>query len=180
MGRTTALRQELKQRFFPYVESRGFLRDESEAPHSLCFRRLKAEKVEVFSIRWEKYGRPSFHISFNDAPIGGVTVRGVHIPALNMHPQDPSFPLALQRKRGPYGRYWWRLQMPLLDRIRKWKAEFTPAQVVDAVLGAYPEMEAWWESRAIGPHVYAPIDAQGGYRLANLSAKGSTGDLGSA
>lgn len=169
MGRTTALRQELKRRFFPHVESRGFMRDESELPRTIHFRRFTSDKVEVFSLIWDKYGHPRFNIRFNNAPIHGVIVRGSHIPAARIHPQDPSFALALLRKPGPYVRHWWQLKMPLLERIKTWKSEYTPKQVVDSVLMAYPEMEVWWESGVIGPHVYAPLDTKGGYVLAERS-----------
>ena len=164
MGRTTALRQALKQRFFPHVESRGFDRDESDAPQVLHFRRFISAKIEVFSLRWDKYARPIFHITFNEAPLSGVTVRGVHIAAQNIHPQDPSFPLSLQRSRGPYLRCWFQLRRPLLKRLSTWRTEYTPEEVVDALLNAYPEMEAWWASGLIGPHVYAPLDTLGGFR----------------
>jgi hypothetical protein len=171
MGRTTALRRELKQRVFSYAESRGFIRDESESPRVIHFRRFTAEKVEVFSISWDKYGHARFNIRFNEAPIHGVIVRGIHIPAARIHPQDPSFALALLRKRGPYLRHWWQLKMPLLERMKTWKCQYTPKQVVDSVLMAYEEMEDWWKSGVIGPHVYAPLDAEGGYRLAERSPK---------
>src|SRR5262249_27217771 len=159
--------QELMRRFFPHAESHGFMRDDSDAPLAYHFRRFTSQEVDVFSLSWDKYGRPMFHITFNDAPISGVTVRGVHIAAQGIRPQDPSFPLSLQRRRGPHLRSWFQLRRPFLERIKSWKPEYTPAQVVDAVLSAYPEMEAWWTSGTIGPHVYAPLDRTGGFRSAN-------------
>jgi hypothetical protein len=172
MGHTTTLRQELKRRFFPLVEARGFVRDESQAPHIITFRRLGTQKVEVFSLAWDKYGRPMFRISFNEAPIAGVTVRGVHIAAIKLNPQDPSFPLSLGRSQGPTLRSWFQLKKPLLERVRTWHRDYSPAHVVDTLLEAYAEMEEWWNSGAIGPHVWAPLNREGGFRTSNNRCRG--------
>jgi hypothetical protein len=165
MSRTIPLREELKRRFFPFVADRGFVLDDSCAPRLYTFRRLGPQKMDVFDITWDKHLRPMFVLGFNDAPIGGVTVRGTHIPASHINPQDPSFRLALCRRRGPSTRSWFQLRKPLLERLMTWEAEYGHAQVIDQVLAAYPEMEAWWESGVIGPHIWAPLDAEGGFRI---------------
>ena len=161
MGRTATLRSEIKSRFYPYAEARGFSRDESDAPMAIHFRRLNDTTLHMFCLRWDKSGEPRFSLTFNDAPRSGVTIRGRLIPAESLHPQDPGFPLSLQRVRGPYMRSWFQLKKPLLQRLLSREREYSPSRVVDSLIEWFPEVEAWWQSRLIGPHVYAPLGPSG-------------------
>jgi hypothetical protein len=69
MGRTTALRSEIKRVFAPHLASKGFAPDPR---HLLCYRRIDAEEVHVCDIQWDKYDRPRFVLNFGKAPAAGL------------------------------------------------------------------------------------------------------------
>ena len=165
MSRSPTLRDELRRRFFPLVEADGFVRDDSHSPRAYVFRRFGPEKVDLLMIGWDKYLRPMFHVRFNDAPTGGVMIRGEHFAAARLWPHDPSFPLELCRRPGPTRRSWFRVRKPLLERLLTWKAEWAPSEVIDLLISLYPEMSAWWKSGAVGSHLWAPLGTEGGFRL---------------
>ena len=159
------LRELIKTRLFPYVEARGFARAKRGHPLFTTFRRRVGNKAQVFNVQWDKYGAPRFVVNFGEGPIEGVTLWGRHIPGDELEPQDCPESGRLQRKRGPYLRCWFQTRKPLLEAVGTFEWNYPVATVVDAAMAAFPEVEAWWENRAVGPHVtILPSDM---WRVAN-------------
>ncbi|MEQ1517262.1 MAG: hypothetical protein ABL931_12325 [Usitatibacteraceae bacterium] len=152
MGTTTALRREIKSRFVPHVEQDGFRLDEREAPTFWIFRRATDNAAQVFSIQWEKYGRPRFRLDFGSCPIEGLTFRGEHFDWSNMHPhwlQDVS---TLKPSSGFFTGTWFRQDRGLLSRLFAGSLR-PPSEVVDDLLALYSEVETYWRSRSVGKHI---------------------------
>lgn len=165
MTSTQDLRRLVKTRFFPYAEARGFARARSAHPHFTTFRRLTADSAQVFNVQWDKYGAPRFVVNFGEAPGEGVRLWGKHVPGEDLEPQDCPESGRLQRKRGPYLRCWFQLNKPVLEVLRTMERRYAAEAVVDQLLSVFPEVEAWWDGRTVGPHLdIVPPDA---WRLAN-------------
>src|ERR1700749_2445240 len=64
MGRTTALRREIRKTFFPFMQGKGFFIDKRHYPGYFIFRRIEPKAVYVCDIQWAKYGRPRFIVNF--------------------------------------------------------------------------------------------------------------------
>jgi hypothetical protein len=64
MGRTTSLREAIKQVFVPHLQGKGFSPDMRYAPQRFGFRKIDSDAVYVCDIQWEKYGRPRFVLHF--------------------------------------------------------------------------------------------------------------------
>jgi hypothetical protein len=151
VGTSTQLRQELKRRFGPLLDSQGFTRDESEAPLFVTFRKHTPESTQVIYVQWDKYGKPRFVVGFGQCPAAGIEFRGQRIPRETM--------LAgwckggrLQPRSGSSTRSWFRLDADLIMRLRGKKSR-RPSEVVDELLAQFPEVEAWWKDGSIGKHL---------------------------
>jgi hypothetical protein len=134
------LREAVKQRFYPFAESRGFARIKSTNSLFTEFRKDTGEATYVFEIQWDKYHRPYFVLNFSQAEatlVGSRTKQG-----------------RLQRKRGGSLSCWFNLRKPLREVIKTGRLKYAPEEVVEQVISCFPEMEAWWASGAEGPHVY--------------------------
>lgn len=153
MTATQELRQLVKARFFPYGEARGFVRARSTHPHFSVFRRFARDRVQVFNVQWDKYGAPRFIVNFGEGPTEGVRLWGRHVAGEALEPQDCPESGRLQRRRGPYLRCWFQLNKPVLEAIRTRERRYAAEAVVDQLLAAFPEVEAWWENRTVGAHL---------------------------
>ena len=153
MSRATALRDAVKERFYPFVERRGFVRNTSRHPLFTVFRRTSSEAVHVFEIQWDKYGGPRFVINFGEAPIGGLDVGGEHVAANDIEPYHCSTFGRLQRRKGPTLRCWFQLKRPWLDALASMRRTYNPHDVVDQLIAYFPEIETWWAEKVEGPHV---------------------------
>lgn len=153
MGTTTALRREIKSRFIPYVERQGFTLDEREAPAFWIFRRAAGEAAHVFSIQWDKYGRPRFRLDFGTCPLDGLNARGEHFPWLDVHPHWLPDTATLKPRGGPLAGTWFRQDRGVFGRLLGRGALRAPGDVVDDLLAAYPDVERYWGSRAAGNHI---------------------------
>ena len=165
MTRTKQLRDAVKERFFPYAESRRFVREKSAHPHFTTFRRIDGHKVRVFNVQWDKYGHPRFVLNFGEGPLSGVILWGKHKAGQELEPQDCPESGRLQRRKGGSLRCWFQLNKPLLDVIRTMEWRYPPEAVVNELLSAFPELEAWWEHRTVGPHI--DLSSSDLWRLAN-------------
>src|SRR5262249_12660010 len=148
------LREALKARFYPYAESRGFVRAKTSHPHFTTFRRVDGDTVRVFDVQWDKYSRPMFVLNFGEGPKEGVTLWGTHTGGAELDPLDCAEGGRLQRKKGPSLACWFQLNKPLVEALRTMERHYTPEVVVNHLLDVFPELEEWWERRAIGPHLY--------------------------
>jgi hypothetical protein len=147
MSHSQDLRQAVKARFHPFVESRGFVRGKSTSLFTV-FRRRDGESLHVFDIQWDKYGAPRFVINF-----GEVSLRNLRVeePELGIHHCEKLG--RLTRKKGPYLRSWFQLRKPWLEAIASLQRQYEPEEVVDQLLAFFPEVEAWWSDQAEGPHL---------------------------
>jgi Domain of unknown function (DUF4304) len=123
MGRTTALRREIKRVFDPHLKSKGFSPDLRGAPNFLAYRRIEADQVHVFDIQWEKYGRPRFVVNFGKAPVDGVTdVLGKHIKPEDTLASQAPIQGRLKPGSGAMTESWFRQDRPLIGRLVSWSA----------------------------------------------------------
>lgn len=144
---STELRRELEARLVPYAESLGFVPDRRKEPRILCFRKRTATSIRLFAVLWEPRGKPEFLIEFAEAPLEGVTRYRDHIAAEDLLPGNT---LLLRGELVPErGKMWFRLPRSWLH-ARGGRDEIV---LVQQVLDLFPEVIAWWESKAEGPHL---------------------------
>jgi hypothetical protein len=153
LGSTTELRRALKATFLPYASDRGFVIDARRQPVSTIFRRRAQRRVEMFEVQWEKYGRPRFALRFGTCPAEGLWITGV------LQQPDETLPTwcpdagTLQPRRGTSTRAWFRQDSSVVLRLLGRPALRPPADVVSELLALFPELERYWTSGAIGPHI---------------------------
>jgi len=153
MGRTTELRRALKERFIPDAVDRGFHVDARRQPVSTVFRRRAGDRVEMFELQWEKYGRPRFAVRFGTCPSAGLLVGGT------LHAADDTLPTwcpdagSLQPRRGTSSRSWFRQDSSVLQRLVGRPALRAPADVVNEFLALFPELERYWRTGDAGSHL---------------------------
>jgi hypothetical protein len=153
MGRTTALRHQIKQAFIPYLAAKGFSVDMRDAPQFFTFRQITAHAVNVCDIQWEKHGRPRFVVNFGKCGAHGVVLRGQRIL-----PDDITSYHGIVRGRLHPGsrrttRGWFRQDRPLLERIASWSQFYAPQEVVAKLIALFGEVEEFWNSGQVGPHI---------------------------
>jgi Domain of unknown function (DUF4304) len=154
MGRTTALRSEIKRVFVPHLTNKGFASDPRNSPNFLCFRRIVADQVEVFDIQWEKYGRPRFVVNFGKAPADGIVdLLGKHIEPEDVLPSHAPTRGRLAPGSGAMTGSWFRQDRPLIERLANWSSLRPPQQVISQLIELFVEVEEFWKSGAIGPHM---------------------------
>lgn len=153
MGVTTALRQEIRSRFFPFMQQRGFVLDQQDAPSFWRFRRITATEAHIVEIQWEKYGRRRFVVNFGRCPKDGLSLRGEHIPVEKISAGwlDGGGRLRPGSSRTTAG--WFRQDKPLLNRLFSSEKLVPASQVVSQLMMLFPEIEEYWERGAIGKHV---------------------------
>src|SRR5262249_15893351 len=117
------------------------------------FRRRRGDKVHVFDVQWDKYGAPRFVINFGEAPSSGVEIRGKHIPADDLETYH-CLVGRLQRRRGGSLGTGFELRGALSDAVSSLRWNYQPEEVVAQVIACFTELEAWWQTRREGPHVY--------------------------
>lgn len=142
------LREAVKRYFYPYAESRGFERAKSTHPQFTSFRRVRGQKIDVFDVQWDKYGRPMFVINFGQADVDKVGV-----PMQEVETQHCKSMYRLQRKKGSSYSCWFRLRRPWLEVLRSRRLKYQPEEVVDQLISYFLEIEAWWSDKLEGPHV---------------------------
>jgi hypothetical protein len=135
------LLEEVKRRFYPFVEARGFARVKTRSPQCALFRRKSATRCDSFEIQWDKYWRPYFVLNFG--PGSG-----------DIGPSSSERSGRLQRRRGGDLCCWFSLRRPWRNRLRTWKWNYTPAEVVEELISAFDELETWWSRGEAGPHIY--------------------------
>lgn len=157
MGRSTELRREMKNRFYPYVKSIGFTVDLSHGPNSQDFRRIKENEVDVFDIQWEKYGLPRFVINFGKCPKEGVMHLGQPIPAEKVL----SYMGSMQGRLRPSGqasetstRRWFCQDRSFFLRVLLKRPDRPACDVVDELMRLFAELEAWFDTGLVGPHMH--------------------------
>lgn len=153
MGPTTPLRQEIKRVFVPYLTAKGFAVDTRGAPQFLTFRRVNARAIDVCDIQWEKSGRPRFVVNFGKCGADGVVFRGNRIAPEDIVPYNGLCWGRLSPGSGLTTRGWFRQDRPLLERMTCWSRSYTPQEVVSLLTALFAEVEEFWASGRLGPHV---------------------------
>jgi hypothetical protein len=152
MGTSSDLRRELKSRFIPWATARGFSVDTRLQPRSTIFRRRTSSRVELFEVQWDKYGTPRFVVRFGTCPPAGLQVNADVFPAEETLPTWCDDSGSLQPGRGFSTRSWFRQDSTLVQRLLRQPAR-RPADVVDELLALFPEVERYWATGAVGPHI---------------------------
>jgi hypothetical protein len=80
MGRTTALRQAIKQDFFPFIREKGFVLEKQTA-QVYAFRKADSDVVFKCDVQWEKYGSPRFVLNFSKHGPKGLITSGRLAPS---------------------------------------------------------------------------------------------------
>jgi hypothetical protein len=153
MSRTTALRQEIKTRFYPFALERGFVRGKATSGRA-PFRRVRDDVIQVFDVQWEKYGKACFVINFGEAPAAGVEFGGRTVPAEKLEPSHCPLKGRLQRWRGGSIRTWFQLAKPWSETLFTSRWDYSPEEVAEQVISCFSELEEWWEKKQEGPHIY--------------------------
>lgn len=154
MGKTTELRRAVKTRFFTHARERGFVVDERLQPVSTIFRRRAGRVVHLFDVQWEKYGRPRFVIGFGTCPAEGLRLGDVtHSPEETLPTWCPDAG-SLQPRRGAGPGSWFRQDSTVLQRLFGRPPLRNAADVVDEVMTMFPELERYWASGEVGPHMW--------------------------
>jgi hypothetical protein len=146
----TALQTALETRFFPHVESIGFIRDKPKESRIISFRRRTDSAMQLFAVLWERHGRPRFIVQFAEAPLAGIDSRGEHVPAEDVLPGN----VALLRGwiNPALGSRWFASVRPLWRRLL-WGQRNDSDRVVELLLALFPEVTEWWKTKTEGPHL---------------------------
>jgi len=134
-SKSKPLRDEVKRRFYPFVQGRGFIRQKSQDPYFVIFVREANGRVDQFELQWDKSWRPYFVLNFGS-------------------PERGEQPGRLQRRRGGDQWNWFSLRRPWAKKLISGKWSYSPGQVIDEVIAAFDELETWWSTGIAGPHVY--------------------------
>jgi hypothetical protein len=155
MGRTTALRREIKKTFLPHVAKKGFVCDMRYAPQFFTFRKITPDAVYIFDIQWEKYGRPRFVVNFGKCGPKGVVQHGKPILPDDLFPYSGSEQGRLSPRRydGIGGRGWFRQDRPLLQRLLFRSKLREPSDVIAELMTMFAELEALWAGSQPGKHI---------------------------
>ena len=139
VSRASPLREIIKKRFYPFAESRKFVRQKSQHPLFTEFLRTNETDIHAFEIQWDKHHRPYFVINFGKADVETEL-------KLNSG--------RLQRRRGGSLRYcWFSLRRPWRSRLATGRWKYSPEEVVTEVIDAFDELESWWADGSTGPHL---------------------------
>ena len=136
MGRTTELRQAIKRDFVPFLRDKGFTLDMSDAPRLYTFRKIDSDVVLECAVQWEKYGSPRFILNFSKRGSSGLIASGR---------------LAPSQRRTLAG--WFRQDRPWLKRLISSSKLYPPERVVAQLIALFGEVEEFWKSGRIGPHM---------------------------
>jgi hypothetical protein len=141
MGRTTELRQTIKRDFVPFLRDKGFTLDMSDAPLLYSFRKIDSDVVSECNVQWEKYGSPRFILNFFKRGPKGLIASGR---------------LAPSQRRTLAG--WFRQDRPwlsrlMLSRLISSSKLYPPEQVVAQLIALFGEVEEYWKSGKVGPHI---------------------------
>ncbi|MBC8168125.1 MAG: hypothetical protein H7Y20_19935 [Bryobacteraceae bacterium] len=157
MGRTTDLRREVKQRFWPLVRAQGFEPDETEAPAVVTFRHHNDRATFVFDIQWSKWGDPRFVVNFGTCPADGFEFRGQQIDRHSVLAGWLTYigqAGRLQPRRGSSTRAWFRQDYGFFERMVTGRRLKTASAVVDELMRLFPEVSDYWSSGRVGKHLH--------------------------
>jgi hypothetical protein len=153
MDTVTEIRREIERTFVPHALARGFDLDRREAPDFLRFSRCAADEVQVFDIQWDKHGRARFTLNFGGCPPGGLSFFGRHVAAKDVHAGSPGVCHGRLQPIGGRKQSWFGEGDPPIEGPLPGARLHTPAELVRLLLDLFAEVEAYWVSGAVGPHL---------------------------
>jgi hypothetical protein len=151
----SALREELKKAFVPFVRSAGFERVSRRNSLFMGFRRSAGPVVHVLEVQWEKYGLPRFVINYATCPSSGIEIQGKHFAPADVFAGWLPDSGRLQPKRGATTASWFRQDYPLLVKLLRRTRCRAESEVVAETVHLFPELEAYWGSGVVGEHMHA-------------------------
>lgn len=153
MGPTTELRRALKEQFFPHAISCGFVMDNRRQPQLTTFRRRAANGVHIFDVQWEKYGRPRFAVHFGTCPASGLAANGVTLAPEETLATWCSDRGSLRPRRRAPTHAAFRQDATFWQRVFGRPRLRNATEVVDELAAVFPELERYWISGDVGPHL---------------------------
>ena len=159
------LREELSQRFLPYLRSVGFEpAEDSSKPDGRSifpfgtFARKHGSTSDIIEIQFDKYSRPRFIINFRREPPElikegqGIGPRNARLPKLTefgaaRFKWAQSFRLTPR----PQSARWFTMRTFFGFRSPKTCSK----EVVDRLMNLFPQVEAWFKDGTVGEHLQA-------------------------
>jgi hypothetical protein len=149
------LRAEVRNTFVPFVRAAGFERLAGKGNLFMPFRREAGSVVHVLEVQWEKYGWPRFVINYGTCPSSGIDIQGRHFAPADVVAGWLPDSGRLRPKRGGTTASWFRQDYPLpMQLVLRRRLRAASEVVVEAVL-LFAELEAYWRSGTVGPHMRA-------------------------
>jgi hypothetical protein len=146
----TVLLEMVDRRFYQYLESLGFVRDNRQKPRIICFRRETGTSMQIVALVWSKRGRPGFSVHFTEAPLEGIDYRGTHLAAGDIFPGN--FALLRGWLVPQRGQRWFRSKEPRWRRLFSGQPD-DPTPVVERLLELFPEVISWWDDKNQREHL---------------------------
>jgi hypothetical protein len=110
-----------------------------------CMKRARDSELEIFEIQFDKHGSPRFVINVGKVPPEGVSLPWGHFG------QNEIGVSGLPNASRLYSVAKWSQWFSLGWFARDYKTR--AANVVSRVITLYPEVESWFASGSIGPHM---------------------------
>lgn len=114
--------------------------------------------MQIVAVIQPPRGRPGFSIEFTEVPLSGIDYEWMHLPAEDIFPGN--FALLRGWLIPERGKMWFRPASP-------WQRLFSKKRVdadgiVQRSMELFPEIIAWWESKAKGTHLifFQPVPLQ--------------------
>ena len=157
------LREELSNRFIPYLQSLGFEPDENSTkadgrsiyPFGVLVR-SHGTKSDVVEIQFDKYQRPKFIINFRRRPPKllaegqGSGPRNTRLPKLTEFGAARfRWAEAFRLTPRPQSARWF--TMRTFFGLRSPKT--CSGEVVDRIMNLFPQVEAWFKDGTVGDHI---------------------------
>jgi hypothetical protein len=154
LNKSAPLRAELKASLWPFLKGAGFVRDKSTSLFT-PFRRHTTDMIHVCEIQWDKSYRPKFVLNFGEVPVSrlsSIPTRDIESGELINHSDHL---LRLKSRHVMLGSMgsWYEPGKPLWKKISTLRWNYSPAQVVAMVIDHFEEVEEWWRTKRIGPHI---------------------------
>jgi hypothetical protein len=148
--------RELEQRMLPMLLARGFVRhplsgkerDSAEVLAAFplgCMKRARDSELEILEIQFDKHDSPRFVINVGKVPPEGISLPWGHFGQNEIGVSG--LPDALRLYSSARWSRWFSLGW--FARNHGGRA----AEVVSEVIALYPEVELWFASGSVGPHM---------------------------
>jgi hypothetical protein len=157
----TTARKELKTalevHLLPVFTQRGFTGPSALNGHNNCyyFHRQEGDSYKFLAIQFEKRGGPQFRVNFSEATREDLQQRcrfaEAHLGRPAVLEDVLSVPWGVLRGHLHPSR------LPYFKLFTWFDARKAGAPEIAArVVALYPEIEAWWRERKVGPHLWIP------------------------